>query len=105
MKTKVLSSVFASFLFTSSLLAAPTQLEMWHAMEGFIEEKLKEFVDKFNTSQKDYEVHLTRKGNYTETFKEGVKAAKAKANPPHILQVYEIATPTFRLEKEVYIPA
>ena len=78
---------------------------MWHATEGFIEEKLQELVDRFNASQSDYKVNLTHKGNYSETFKAGVKAVKEKANPPHILQVYEIATPTFRLETDLYIPA
>jgi sn-glycerol 3-phosphate transport system substrate-binding protein len=101
---KITALILASFLFTSSLFAAPVKLELWHAMEGFIAEKLQEFVDKFNESQKDYEVHLIRNGNYTETFKEGVKAVRAKKGAPHILQVYEIATPTFMQAKDVYVP-
>lgn len=100
-------SVFCllTFFFSSALLAKPTKLEMWHAMEGFIEKKLEDLIDKFNASQTDYEVHLTYKGNYTETFKAGVQAVKQKEKAPHILQVYEIATPTFRLQKDLYIPA
>jgi sn-glycerol 3-phosphate transport system substrate-binding protein len=102
-KLLAMTVVFILFL-TSSLSADPVKLELWHAMEGFMEKKLQEFVDKFNSSQKDYQVALTYKGNYTETYKKGVQAAQDKA-PPHILQVYEIATPSFRLQKDLYIPA
>jgi len=101
---RVLVYFLIAFLVFSSLRAEPVKLELWHAMEGFIAGKLQELVDKFNTSQKEYEVQLVRKGNYTETFKEGVRATKSKKNPPHILQVYEVATPTFMQEKNLYIP-
>lgn len=105
MKKLFLSFVAVYLMILPSLFAQPIKLEMWHALEGFMEEKLKELVDKFNASQKDYEVHLTRKGNYTETYQEGVKARKTNSSPPHILQVYEVATPTFMREKSLYISA
>ncbi|MBS0271168.1 MAG: extracellular solute-binding protein [Proteobacteria bacterium] len=105
MKRKLLFFFASIYLLSVPLSAEPIQLEMWHAMEGFIEEKLLDLVGKFNASQNDYQVHLTYKGNYTVTFNEGVKAAKAKTGFPHILQAYEIATPTFRLETDLYIPA
>lgn len=105
MRIKLFYFLLSSLLSISSLLADPIQLEMWHAMEGFLGDKLKEVVDRFNGSQKDYKVCLTNKGNYTETFKAGVKAVREKTNPPHILQVYEIATPTLRGQQDLYSPA
>ncbi len=102
---KRISYALSVLLFiSSSLCADPLKLELWHAMEGFIEGKLKELVDKFNMSQKDYEVQLVRKGNYTETYKEGIKATKEGKKGPHILQVYEIATPSLIPQKNLYIP-
>ncbi|MBY0501867.1 MAG: extracellular solute-binding protein [Alphaproteobacteria bacterium] len=102
---KIIFNILSTFLFISSFLCAdPVKLELWHAMEGFIEGKLKELVDKFNTSQKEYEVQLVRKGNYTETYKEGIKATKEGKKGPHILQVYEIATPSLIPQKNLYIP-
>jgi len=101
---RLLFCLLLAFLFTSPLGADPIKLELWHAMEGFIAQKLQELVDTFNTSQKDYEVQLIRKGNYTETFKKGVEAAKNKKGAPHILQVYEVATPTFMRAATLYIP-
>lgn len=105
MKRKFLFFFVSLYVFSVPLFAGPIQLEMWHAMEGFIEEKLKDLVNQFNASQKEYQVRLIYKGNYTDTFNEGLKTAKAKAGFPHILQAYEIATPTFRLETDLYIPA
>ncbi len=93
-----------NFVFTAPLLAEPIKLELWHAMEGFVENKLKEFVGKFNASQKEYEVQLTYKGNYTETYKKAIKEAKRGGTVPHILQVYEIATPSLIPQKTLYIP-
>ena len=104
MKIKFLSIITASYLFTSSLFAAPIQLEMWHSMEGFIEKQLQEFVEKFNTSQNEYKIHLTYQGNYTDSFKKGLQAVKEKKNFPHILQVYEIATPSLIPQKNLYVP-
>lgn len=104
MKRMFYSFILSTFFFISQSFAQPIKLEMWHALEGFFAEKLDELVDRFNASQKDYEIYLTRKGNYSETYKEGLKAAKAQKNAPHILQVYEVATPTFLLEKSAYIP-
>lgn len=72
-------------------------------MEGFIAGKLQELVDKFNTSQEDYEVQFIRKGNYAETFQKGVRATKNKKNPPHILQVYEIAIQSLMLPSTTYL--
>ncbi len=108
-----MKELFRSLLLTFVLLlltlqnlsAKPIKLEMWHALEGFINDRLVELVGKFNHSQDQYVVNLTRKGNYTETYKAGVEAVKDKKNPPHILQVYEIATPTFLTQKDLYIPA
>ncbi|OJW49158.1 MAG: hypothetical protein BGO67_11405 [Alphaproteobacteria bacterium 41-28] len=105
MKIKLFSFIASFFLFTSSVFAKPVQLDMWHSMEGFIEKQLQEFVDKFNTSQNEYKIQLTYQGNYTEGFKKGVQASKEKKNFPHILQVYEIATPSLILQKNLYIPA
>lgn len=79
------------------------EIVMWHAFEGFIYEKFKEVVNDFNHQSGRYQIKLVYKGNYTEVFNQGVEAF-AKKNPPHILQVFEVATQTMMLKPEMFRP-
>jgi sn-glycerol 3-phosphate transport system substrate-binding protein len=81
-----------------------TDIVFWHAFEGFLYEKFAEVVDDFNHQSKGYRIQLVYSGNYKETFDKGVKAFE-EGNPPHILQVYEVATQTMMLKPEMFIPA
>lgn len=92
---------FAMFLSTS--LFSGTEIVFWHAFEGFLADKFAEIVNDFNHQSKSYQIKLVYKGNYTETFNEGVRAFKA-GQAPHILQVYEVATQTMMLKPDMFRP-
>ncbi len=80
-----------------------TDIVFWHAFEGFLGERFAEVVDDFNHQSKDYKIVLVHKGNYTETFEKGVQAFRER-QPPHLLQVYEVATQTMMLMPELFVP-
>lgn len=91
------------FLLAFLPLSAKTQITFWHAFEGFLLQQFAEVVSDFNHQSKDYEVVLVFKGNYNETFQAGIDAIEA-GQPPHILQVYEVATQTMLLKPTLYRP-
>ncbi len=90
-------------LTVSTSLFAKTEIVFWHAFEGFLYDQFAEIVDDFNHQSKSYQIKLVNKGNYTETFDSGVAAAE-HGNPPHILQVYEVATQTMMLKPKLFRP-
>lgn len=90
-------------LSASASLFAKTEIIFWHAFEGFLYDQFAEIVEDFNHQSKAYEVKLVYKGNYTETFNQGISAFE-QGNPPHILQVYEVATQTMMLKPKVFRP-
>lgn len=93
--------------------SAKTEIQWWHAMTGFLGEKVNEVVVRFNASQNEYEVKAVFKGNYTETLTAGIASYRAKTQP-HLLQVFEVGTqtmlssgaiiPVYQLMKEKGIP-
>jgi sn-glycerol 3-phosphate transport system substrate-binding protein len=89
------------FFFTTTLFSK--EIVFWHGFEGFIYEKFAEIVDDFNHQSGSYQIKLVHKGNLTEVYNRGLKAFE-EGHPPHILQVYEIATQTMMLRPEVYRP-
>src|SRR5580704_16888203 len=84
-------------------LCAKTEIVFWHAFEGFLYDEFAEVVNEFNDQSKSWHVQLVYKGNYTETFDSGI-AAFQQGTPPHILQVYEVATQTMMLKPEIFRP-
>ena len=71
---------------------AAQEITLWHALGGPIEGKLKEFADRFNKTQSDYQITpINKSDSYTSCFEEGIEKGKA-GKPPHILQVFEVAT-------------
>lgn len=80
-----------------------TQIIFWHALEGFLAGQFSEIVEDFNRGSSEYEVLFVNNGNYTEVFQRGV-AAFEKGEPPHILQVYEVATQSMVQMPEMYVP-
>lgn len=79
------------------------EIVFWHAFEGFLEKKFSEIVDDFNHQSGNYQIKLVYKGNYKETFESGFKACQ-EGQPPHILQVYEVATQTMTLNRQFFKP-
>ncbi len=93
-------SIFALFF---SLNLSAKEIVIWHAFEGFLYDKFAEIVEDFNYQSGSYKIRLENKGNYTEVYNKGVEAAE-EGNPPHILQVYEVATQSMMLKEEIFYP-
>ena len=92
-KEKYLSGVLmlASLWGTSSYAA--TDVQFWHAFTGRLGELVTEQVETFNSSQSDYKIVASHKGNYSETLNAGIAAFRAKEQP-HLLMVFEVGTAT-----------
>jgi len=87
------SAVTASALLWSGSILAATEVQFWHAFTGRLGELVAEQVSTFNSSQDDYEIVASHKGNYSETLNAGIAAFRAKEQP-HILMVFEVGTAT-----------
>ena len=94
---------FLGILLVLPLHLISQEIYVWHAFEGFIEEKFSEIVEDFNSQSETYRVIPVRKGNYAETYERGIEASQ-KGSPPHILQVYEVATLSMMLSPDHYVP-
>jgi len=103
MKRFIRYSLLIFSLFIPSLRADKTELVFWHAFEGFLYDKFAEIVEDFNHQSGAFHVTLVNKGNYTEVFNRGVEAFE-QGSPPHILQVYEVATQTMMLKEGIFRP-
>ncbi len=79
------------------LHAEKTDIHLWHAFDGYLEETFNKLVEDFNQNSSKAKIILTKKGNYRETFEAGIAG-----NPPHILQVYEVATETMSEKKGLF---
>jgi sn-glycerol 3-phosphate transport system substrate-binding protein len=103
MKTKVFGLIvlFAFFLTIPTAALAKTEIIWWHAMTGFLGEKVNEITTKFNASQTEYEVKAVYKGSYPETLTAGIAAYRAKTHP-QILQVFEVGTQTMLSSGAIY---
>lgn len=72
---------------------AKTTVEFWHAMSGSRLRALEKIVADFNVSHPDIEVRPVFTGTYEETLTKFIAAYRA-GTAPHIVQVYEVGTPT-----------
>ncbi len=94
MKKRLLSGILAGSLLASSGGAlAQTEVQFWHAFTGRLGELVAEQIETFNSSQSEYKVVGSHKGNYSETLNAGIAAFRAKEQP-HILMVFEVGTAT-----------
>src|SRR5918992_4559053 len=72
---------------------AKTEIHVWHAMSGHLNDAVDALAKRFNDRQNDYEVKPLRKGTYAETLTAAIAAYHAKT-PPHIVQVFDVGTQT-----------
>ncbi|WP_420421139.1 extracellular solute-binding protein [Simkania sp.] len=100
MKNALLVSVLFLFL---PLCIRAQEIYLWHAFEGFLEEKFLEIVADFNHHLETHQVIPVYKGNYKQTYEEGVRSFD-EGHPPHLLQVYEVATLSMMLDFNRYVP-
>jgi sn-glycerol 3-phosphate transport system substrate-binding protein len=70
---------------------AATEIQVWHAMDGALGAQFDAVVQRFNATQKDYNVVAVYKGSYDETLAAGL-AARLEGKVPHVLQVYDVGT-------------
>ena len=82
---------------------AQTEIQFWHAFTGRLGELVDAQVSDFNSSQSDYKVVASHKGNYSETLNAGIAAFRANEQP-HILMVFEVGTATMMAAKGAVKP-
>ncbi len=103
----VVSAMFimagALAMMLSTAATAATELQFWHAMEGVPAETLQQLANRFNESQKVYQVVPVYQGNYQKTLAAGMAAVRA-GKAPHLLQVYEVGTADMMAERSAYKP-
>ncbi len=61
-----------SVFLAGQVMAAPVQINWWHAMRGARGEVVNKMVKAFNDSQKEFEVVATYKGAYDEVVNAGI---------------------------------
>jgi sn-glycerol 3-phosphate transport system substrate-binding protein len=87
-----------------SALAAPVEIQWWHAMTGANNDRVNQIAEAFNASQADYKVVATFKSNdYTELMNQTIAAYRA-GTAPHITQVFEVGTATMMAAKGAVKP-
>ncbi len=97
------ASAIATFVGSTGLASAATEVQWWHAMGGTNGERVNKIAADFNATQSDYKVVPVYKGNYTETMTAAVAAFRAKKQP-HIVQVFEVGTATMMAAKGAVYP-
>jgi len=104
MKTLIGATVCATAMaaFASNALAV-TEIQWWHAMGGANGDRVNKIAEGFNSSQSEYKVVPTNKGNYTETMTAAVAAFRAHQQPD-IVQVFEVGTATMMAAKGAVYP-
>jgi len=93
MKRTLSFTAVATALCAAQAVSAQTEIQFWHAFTGRLGELVAEQVQTFNSSQSDYAVNASHKGNYSETLNAGIAAFRADEQP-HILMVFEVGTAT-----------
>ncbi len=93
-------SLVAMFILPTAALAK-TEIIWWHAMAGFLGERVNDITIKFNSSQNEYEVKAVFKGGYPETLTAGIAAYRAKTHP-QLIQVFEVGTQTMLSSGAIY---
>ena len=104
MKKSIASALLAGAVSCLPLSAyAQTEVQFWHAFTGRLGELVAEQVETFNSSQDDYKIVASHKGNYSETLNAGIAAFRAKEQP-HVLMVFEVGTATMMSAKGAIKP-
>ncbi|MBM4331725.1 MAG: sn-glycerol-3-phosphate ABC transporter substrate-binding protein UgpB [Deltaproteobacteria bacterium] len=107
MKSSLKRGIFISVFLMAALgllateALAKTEIIWWHAMTGFLGERVNEVASRFNASQNEFEVKAIHKGTYSETLTAGIAAYRAKTHP-HIIQVFEVGTQTMLSSGAIY---
>ena len=101
-RVTLLAAAAATALMTTAAGAA-TEIQWWHAFTGRLGELVAEQIETFNSSQDDYTIVGSHKGNYSETLNAGIAAFRA-GEQPHLLMVFEVGTATMMAAKGAIKP-
>ncbi len=82
---------------------AVTEISWWHAMGSENGERVDKIARDFNSTQNEYKIIPSYKGNYTDTMTAAVAAFRAKKQP-HIVQVFEVGTATMMAARGAVYP-
>src|SRR5665213_2147450 len=97
-----LTAAAVEISFASPGLAVP-DIMWWHAMSGELGRQLERLAADFNTSQSEYRIVPSYKGNYTENITAAIFAFRSHRQPA-IVQVNEIATGTMMAARGAIYP-
>ena len=106
-KTMKMAKAWMVLVLIAGVLALPltswakTEVIWWHAMTGFLGERVNDITKKFNSSQNEYEVKAVHKGGYAEALTAGIASYRSKT-PPHLIQVFEVGTQTMLSSGAIY---
>ncbi len=81
----------------------PTEIVLWHAFDGFLEDVFVEIIEDFNHHSGNYRVVPKKVGNYKDVVDKGFTAFET-GKAPHILQIYEVATLTAMNSDKMFVP-
>ena len=93
MKRMTLLAAAAATALMTTAASAATEIQWWHAFTGRLGELVAEQIETFNSSQDEYTIVGSHKGNYSETLNAGIAAFRA-GEQPHLLMVFEVGTAT-----------
>jgi len=95
MSTRLLTSLAAGALALAASVSAasaePTKVDFWFGNSGDIAKRVQEVCDRFNGSQKDYEVVCTTQGSYGNSLQNTIAAFRA-GKQPTIVQISDVGT-------------
>ncbi len=80
-----------------------TEIQLWHALDGYLEEQFQVIADNFHSEYPHHHVTLTRQGNYTQTFEKAIQAYR-EGTAPDMVQIPEYATQDAMLMQDVFFP-
>lgn len=101
--TKLTIPVFFFSVFTIFASITAAEIQLWHALDGYLEEQFQLIADEFHREHPEHHVILTRQGNYTQNFEKALQAYR-EGTGPDMVQIPEYATQDAMSMHEVFFP-
>lgn len=102
-RVRLVTAALGYALSCAPLLAATTELTLWHSYQGVQADELKSLVDRFNAEQNAVAVTLEYKGTSADTAAAALAAFRAK-HAPDLVMVDEYAADDLEATKGVLKP-
>lgn len=105
MKLNVMSTSLLAFVALSGAAVAqsnePVKFEYWYGLSGQLGEVVQATCDRFNESQKDYEIVCVGKDGYANAVQNTIAAFRAQQHPT-VVQAYDAGTADLMMSGEFY---